>query len=102
MATTPTRSFASAHPALTPLFRTAHLTTPANENGAPTVDDKVLAHALRHFAQFGLGAAEEAYMRADEALGENDQETCEHWLEICRALDRRLARQFERALELSR
>lgn len=63
----------------------------ANDNEAELVQGCLLHAALRHFAKHGLGAAELAQQRAEEAFFAGDGKEYRHWLDICRALDRRLA-----------
>lgn len=53
-----------------------------------------LQAALRHFAQHGLSAAQHAREQAIAAGRKGDRQTFEWWLEICRALDRGMARQI--------
>ena len=72
---------------------------PANDNthdnAAHRPDRAVLHAALRHFANHGMAAASEAATRARAAAARGDQAESTHWLEICRLLDRRLARHVE-------
>jgi hypothetical protein len=65
----------------------------ANDNGHghPFPRDETLRAALRHFAQYGLGAAEQAYRNAEAAFFAGKRQEYRHWLAICRALDRRMA-----------
>lgn len=67
----------------------------ANDNGNPGggdfASDVVVHKALRHFAQFGLAAPQEARKRAEQAFFAGNRGDYNHWLEVCRALDRRLA-----------
>jgi hypothetical protein len=53
--------------------------------------DPILRAALKHFAEHGLGAAEQAYRNAEKAFFAGKREEYRHWLAICRALDRRMA-----------
>lgn len=53
--------------------------------------DPVLRAALKHFSQYGLGAAEKAHDQAQAAFFAGKREEYRHWLAICRALDRRMA-----------
>ena len=65
-----------------------------NDNGsAPKAE--VLRAALKFFAQPGLSAAERAKELAQEAFFNDDRKAYKHWLEICRALDRRMAAAVE-------
>jgi hypothetical protein len=87
--------FAAARPAASTLA--LHLSRPrvalkaANDNGEPLRHDGLLRHALKLFADHGLGAAEEARTRAERAFFAGDSEGYRHWLAICRTLDRRIA-----------
>lgn len=63
---------------------------PANDNGARP-HDVLLRDALKHFARHGLRAAEVARQNAERAFFAGDRPAYHHWLEICRALDRRMA-----------
>ena len=63
----------------------------ANDNGENGMKDEHLTAALRLFAEHGLGAAREARTRAEAALFAGDRGTYDHWLKICRVLDRRMA-----------
>ncbi|MBU6269094.1 MAG: hypothetical protein KGN34_16220 [Sphingomonadales bacterium] len=47
--------------------------------------------ALRHFAAFGLQAAERARENAEAAHHDGHPADYQHWMAICRTLDRRLA-----------
>lgn len=53
--------------------------------------DPILRAALKHFAQYGLGAAEQAHRNAEAAFFAGQRDEYRHWLAICRALDRRMA-----------
>lgn len=64
---------------------------PANDNRGKSVNNTHLRAALRHFAQHGLAAADHARQQAMIAADAGDRQTFEWWLEICRALDRRMA-----------
>jgi hypothetical protein len=69
----------------------------ANDNGrhtahyTPFADNAVLRATLRHFAEHGLAAAERARENAERAIFAGDRDQYEHWLAICRGLDRRMA-----------
>lgn len=52
--------------------------------------------ALRHFARHGMAAAQQARTRAQAARAEGDEQGFAWWLEICRALDRRMACEIDR------
>lgn len=93
--------FAAARtPVASPLARALTRTVPgliANDNeGAEARDDRMLHAALRHFAEHGLGAAQEAHRQAERAFFAGDRQAYDWWLGICRTLDRRLARQLDR------
>lgn len=60
------------------------------------VGDATLHAALRHFAQHGLAAAHHACAQAEDARKAGDSLGYDWWLEICRALDRRMARELDR------
>ena len=62
-----------------------------NDNAASHSGDALLNAALRHFAEHGLAAAARARKQAEAAFFANDRQGYLWWLEICRALDRRLA-----------
>ncbi|KWV93282.1 hypothetical protein [Erythrobacter sp. YT30] len=77
------------------------LGTAANDNGrtrlrqgafVPPSQD-ILEAALRHFAEYGLGAARAARMRAKQAFFEGDRAAYDWWIGITQTLDRRLADQ---------
>ncbi len=62
-----------------------------NDNHDCIGGDELLRETLRHFAQFGLGAADKARDNAKAAFFAGDRETYRRWLAICRALDQRMA-----------
>lgn len=64
-------------------------------------DDRMLWEALRHFADHGLHAAQEAAQSARTAFDADDIESFEWWLSICRMLDRRLGDSLERLARAS-
>lgn len=64
---------------------------PANDNCGESEGDAMLHAALRHFAEHGLAAAQRARRQAEAAFFAGDRQGYLWWLEICRALDRRLA-----------
>jgi len=66
---------------------------PANDNGARATD-AMLHAALRHFAEHGLAAAQRARRQAEAAFFADDRQSYLWWLEICRALDRRMAKEL--------
>lgn len=55
-----------------------------------------LHSALRLFAAHGFSAAERAREAAAIAESNGDSERATFWLEVCRALDRRMARDYQR------
>lgn len=63
----------------------------ANDNDSGCGREKLLRDALKHFARHGLGAAEAARTEAERAIRAGDRLGYDHWLGICRALDRRMA-----------
>jgi len=95
--------FAAARPACSPFVgrgeQHASLRHPANDNGIGLGHDVSLRDTLKHFARFGLGAAEAARREAERAFFAGDRQTYEHWLGICRALDRRLAASLHQRVE---
>jgi hypothetical protein len=68
---------------------------PANDNGGGRATDAMLHAALRHFAEHGLAAAQRARAQAEAAFFAGDRQAYQWWLEICRALDRRMARELD-------
>jgi len=85
---------ASRAPASSPLLRAAIRGVPmraANDNAQGLSDDDLLRSALRHFAEHGLGAAEQARINAEQAFFAGDRASYGRWMEICRRLDRRMA-----------
>lgn len=78
----------------TPLARTLKTRrglVPANDNTGTFSGERLLGEALRHFARHGLGAAEAARANAEQAFFAGDRDRYQHWLDICRLLDRRMA-----------
>lgn len=72
----------------------ATVSRPGNDNGdrdQPLISDSVEA-ALRHFANYGLGAAAEAMDRAQKAHACGNEAEFDHWRDICRMLDSRAAK----------
>ena len=63
-----------------------------NDNGAPNGHDMMLHEALRHFAEFGLSAPQQAREHARVAFFAGDRKSYDWWREICRILDDRIAR----------
>ena len=90
-----TIQFAAARPAVSSLgaylFRPRIALQAANDNGAPLRQNEALRDALKLFADYGLGAAEEARGRAERAFFAGDSQGYRRWLGICRTLDRRVA-----------
>jgi len=83
---------ANSHLAAAPALRAPACPAIAdNDNEAELVHDGLLHAALRHFAEHGLGAAELAFYRAEQAFFAGNRKDHRYWLDICRALDRRLA-----------
>lgn len=76
------------------------LCLPANDNPAGAEEAMALRAALRHFARYGMGAANEARKQAEAAFFAGDREAYDWWLGICRKLDRRIAGQLVRQVEL--
>jgi hypothetical protein len=71
------------------------LAAAANDNGASAASDAMLHAALRHFATHGLAAAQRARRQAEAAFFAGDRQGYKWWLEVCRTLDRGLARQLD-------
>lgn len=82
-------------PRLTPAAARAALRRPANDNGQKMPSDERLHAALRHFGRHGLAAARTARLQAEAAFFAGDHQGYAHWLDICRALDRRVAGDLE-------
>lgn len=96
--------FAAARPVYDPLagamLRRRIAGHAANDNGlALFASDSLLRAALRHFAQHGMGAADDARRRAEQAFFVDDRDNYLWWLGVCRALDRRLAASLVRKAE---
>jgi hypothetical protein len=68
----------------------------ANDNRWASVIDCRLEAALRHFAHHGCGAAQDAGARARAAYLSGNGTDYRRWLDVCRQIDGRLARQLER------
>ncbi|MBO9516704.1 MAG: hypothetical protein J7493_01410 [Porphyrobacter sp.] len=71
---------------------------PCNDNGRDDQSDALLHAALRHFAEHGLAAAHRARKQAEAAFFAGDRQGYAWWLEICRALDRRMAQDLGTAM----
>ncbi len=82
-------------PRMTPRRIREAAVPPANDNGAAHTSDALLHAALRHFAEHGLSAARRARKQAEAAFFAGDRQTYRWWLEICRALDRRMAGELD-------
>lgn len=85
---------ASRKAASSPLLRAAISGVPmraVNDNAQGLSSDGLLRDALRHFAEHGLGAAEQARINAEQAFFADDRDEYRRWVEICRTLDRRMA-----------
>lgn len=87
--------FAAARPAVSAILGHRLSAVPvgraANDNARDFASDEMLRAALRHFARYGLGAAEHARETAQRAFFAGDSDTYRWWLGVCRALDRRMA-----------
>lgn len=66
------------------------LPAPANDAETGIARDSLLRATLRHFAAYGLQAAERAREEAATAFFAGDRENYRHWMAICRTLDRRI------------
>lgn len=53
---------------------------------------------MRYFGKHGLAAAGKARIHARQAARMGERDTYEYWTELCRALDRRKARNFDVAI----
>lgn len=82
-------------PPLTSLQARGAIAMPANDNRGGQPTDAMLHAALRHFAEHGLAAAQRARRQAEAAFFAGDREGYQWWLEICRALDRAMARELD-------
>lgn len=100
--------FASASFASAAFVTSGHgrkiLTKVANDNtsAGDIAHDALLRDALKHFAQHGLRAAEVARQNAERAFFAGDRPAYRHWLDICRALDRRMAQACHAHIEVRR
>ena len=76
----------------------------ANDNlggaGESGVESQVLGAALRHFAEHGLRAAEQAASQAEQAWHSGEFETSRWWTEVCFTLDRGMALALRQRLTL--
>lgn len=70
----------------------------ANDNGFVGHSGELRA-ALKHFAEHGLGAARVAQHNAERAFFAGDRKAYQHWLGICRTLDRRMAGALAQRIE---
>ena len=68
---------------------------PANDNAVSWATDALLHAALRHFAEHGLSATRRARKQAEAAFFAGDRQGYQWWLEVCRALDRRMASELD-------
>src|SRR3954465_9195898 len=83
---------------LNPLRARSAIGLAANDNGGSVSADAMLNAALRHFAEHGLAAADRARREAEAAFFAGDREAYQWWLEICRTLDRAMARDLDAAV----
>lgn len=72
-------------------FGTEIVSAAANDGATTPESDTLLRAALKHFAKSGLGAADAARAKAEDAFFRGDREGYDHWLGICRLLDARMA-----------
>ncbi|HEX7751361.1 MAG TPA: hypothetical protein VF440_03085 [Novosphingobium sp.] len=84
-------SRAHFHPPLAATAGRQSVPRAANDNHHGFTEDALLRAALRHFAEHGLGAAEQARRNAERAFFAGDRADYDWWLAICRTLDRRMA-----------
>jgi hypothetical protein len=87
--------FAAARPAISRIVA-GHgagnlLAKAANDNGEEALNATLLRAALKHFARYGIGAAQQASKEAERAFFAGDRDGYDWWLAICRTLDRRTA-----------
>ena len=61
---------------------------------------RVLSAALRHFAEHGLRAAEEAALLAEAAYRAGEADACRWWTQICHTLDRKMALSLKQRMTL--
>jgi hypothetical protein len=85
---------------LAPVRVQAMRLVPANDNGQSWRRVEALDAALRHFARHGMAAAQIAADNARVAGEAGDDKAFAWWLDVCRTLDRRMARQFERGVSV--
>lgn len=93
----------TAHSPIARALAKKALTRAANDNGplagsSASSFDTMMRAALSHFAEHGMGAAEEARRQAEQAHFTGDEQGCRYWLGVCRALDSRLAAKVEKKL----
>jgi hypothetical protein len=62
----------------------------ANDNVAGFGGERLLKAALRHFAEYGLAAAERARDNAEAAFFSGKSDEYRWWMAICTTLDRRM------------
>jgi hypothetical protein len=96
--------FAASRPAYDPLsgtrLRRRVAGHAANDNDDRSISsDTMLRAALQHFTRYGLGTAEDASQRAEQAFAAGNYEGYQRWLGICRTFDRRLAASVARRTE---
>ena len=76
----------------------------ANDNpggaGECGIEARVMGAALRHFAEHGLRAAEEAATLAEQAWRAGEQDSCAWWTQVCHKLDRKLALELKHRMTL--
>ena len=80
------------HSSLVNVFAVRLPLSAANDNASGIAGNAILKAALRHFAEHGLSAAEAAREKAQKAFFAGNRAEYRRWLEICAALDRRLAK----------
>ena len=79
------------HRAFAFAFAPPMLRLAANDNHVDSLNATLLRATLKHFARYGLSAAENARAEAERAFFADDREGYRWWLAVCRALDRRMA-----------
>ena len=86
-----TAAFRGENPVVSRAFQASVHLEAANDNYNGISSDKLMRATLRHFARHGISAAKRAKENAENAWLMEDFEGYTFWLEVCRALDRRMA-----------
>ena len=94
----------TAHSPIARALARKALVRAANDNGDvpdSATFDRSMRAALRHFAEHGLNAAQEAGRLAHYAHDAGDMDGYRWWLGICRKLDRNAADRLARRMEIA-